>query len=90
MDNGFLSVPTKVWRNELGTEEKDFVVAWNAKIKHDEPIEKGRIPLKIKSICLARANDARDRFPDNRNDQDEHNQMKKIRMIREKGGSDLI
>ena len=72
MDNGFLSVPTKVWRNELGTEEKDFVVAWNSKIKHDEPIEEVRIPPKIKIIRRARGSDDRDRFPDVRDDQDEN------------------
>eukprot|EP00957_Ditylum_brightwellii_P048489 3679292-Ditylum_brightwellii.AAC.1 len=31
---GFISVPDQIWRNELSKEERDFVVAHNAKKRH--------------------------------------------------------
>ena len=36
---GYISFGPGVWHNKLGLDEKDFVTAWNSKVRHNESTE---------------------------------------------------
>ena len=47
---GFISFGPAIWHNKLGSDEKDFVTAWNSKVRHNESTSHLTIPSTIKII----------------------------------------
>ena len=47
---GYISVLDKMWMNELSTEEKDYVVSFNSKIKHSESTQQMVCPPRFKNL----------------------------------------
>eukprot|EP00957_Ditylum_brightwellii_P022937 1731030-Ditylum_brightwellii.AAC.1 len=76
---GFVNVPDKQWKNELSKDEKDFVVLYDSKKRHEESTNGLDVPKRFERVLSSNSEDDRDnkvrrRLGFNLNVEDEKNE----------------
>jgi len=49
-EKGLVSVPAKEWYDDLDDAERDYIQAYNAKVKHNEPTNALAVPANLKIV----------------------------------------
>jgi hypothetical protein len=49
-EKGLVSIPAREWYDDLDDEERDYIQAYNSKVKHNEPTVDMVPPTKLKII----------------------------------------